>query len=335
MNTLLSGVALTLVSLSASMASAGVSVGQPMQDVHLPALLNGDGRASIGAFLGQPVVVMDWEMSNPNSLQYGVAKARDLHEKHASKGLVVILHELTRGADIADVEAFLLRVAPGPRVPVCTAVNLGVERVGEQFIPRFAVIGVDGTLVEEGVVHNEAKQLEAAIRTELGKLKSGWGESRKVKKARALLHGKGDVAGALAVWNEMAAEGDAQGEAAALKAEIDRRLERFRIAAEHDLENGECARAVLAIDALATAAEGLDAWQEPIAALREKISSDEFAAELALEKKVVKIARGMEKKRPKAATAKKLEKLAGEAPGTSVARRALRLADRVTRATSG
>ena len=321
--------------LALSPASAGVRVGDPMTDIRLPNLLHAEGADSLHDLLDRPVVIMEWATGNANSIQYGVATSRGLHEKYAAKGLVVVLLESSSGSEIADIEAFLMREAPGPRLPLCGAVNLGVEREGEQFIPRFVVIGVDGTLVEEGVLWNEGKELETAVKSEMAKLKAGWGTDRSIRKARALLHGKGDVAGARAAWAALA-DGDAPGdEVDALKMEIDRRLERLRVATEHHLESGECARAVAALDALATATSGVAAWEEPVAALRARTSGATFAAEVALEKKLTKITRGFAKKRPKASVAKKLEKLADEVPGSSVARRARRLADRVARATSG
>ena len=326
----------SLACLPATNGLAAVGLGEQVTDLQFGELRNGDGRSALSQFRGQPIVIMDWTMDNTNALQYGVPKATDLYKQYAAAGLVVILHETSPDSTPAERDAFMLRQFPGNPVWVSGPLRLDIQRVGDQFLPRFAVIGADGSLLAEGVLWTEGKELDQTIAKEMKQRKTGWGSSAPIRKARALLHGQQDCAGAAALLDGLkAGEADAT-ELAAVRTEIHDRLESLSLAAEHFLAAGECSRSVQAaetLEALVKACGQASEYQEKSSQLSERIATPEFQAQLMLEKKLLSITKSLARKRPKGPEAKQLRKLAEQNPESAVAQRALRLAERIEIAT--
>lgn len=144
-------------------AAADAKVGEAVPEIEFGPLLHGDGRTRLSEFRGQPVVVIEWVASSENCWNYAIPKARELHGKYAASGLVVILTEgeLT-GA--VDLQAVLLRGAPGLAVRAGGRADLRVAWSEQAFLPRFAVIDAEGKLAGEGLIHTRAKLVDDLAR---------------------------------------------------------------------------------------------------------------------------------------------------------------------------
>ncbi|MFG0319087.1 MAG: hypothetical protein ACF8XB_17575 [Planctomycetota bacterium JB042] len=303
------------------------SLGEPVPDVRFGEMLNGDGRTRLAEFRGQPVVVLQWTHTSDNCLQYAIPKAREL-ARRTEDGLVVILQE-TEFQETVDLQAFVLRELPGLDVRCCRLVqDLPVRWTGETGQPCFAVIGADGTLAAEGLLWTRGKQLDDAVKEEMKRLKKGFGESKAARAVRSRLFGpKADLAAALAAADGAGDERDA------LRSEIERCFEARVAVVRHLVDGGRSSRARRELDELASAASGVPAWESPLADLEATLSTAEFAADLAWEKKLDALTRPFASKRPKPQHGERLRKLAEEAAGSRVASRADALAEAVERAT--
>lgn len=114
----------------------------------------------------------------------------------SSLGLVTILVE-SQGNDDSKLDAFLWKTFPDNGWFVCTGTGLPIPP--SRGIPHGALIGVDGTILWAGNPNAGKKQIETLVEQELEKLKKGWGATPDARKVRALLFGKGDYAGAMAI----------------------------------------------------------------------------------------------------------------------------------------
>jgi hypothetical protein len=200
----------------------------------------------------------------------------------SEKGLVTVLME-RQGADAQKLEAFLLAHWPQNRALACTGAP--VPTPDFQGIPHAALIGVDGTLLWDGSPSAGTKKLDELVEAELAKVKKGWGENEEARRARALLYGKGDLAGAHAVAAAMP-EGAAR---SALVAEVERRyaLAKKRVATLR--AQGRWIEALAAARDLQKGAGARAEWSAELQPLVAEFDGDAGKAALADEKKLQKV----------------------------------------------
>jgi len=208
----------------------------------------------------------------------------------AAKGLVSILVE-AQGADEPTLEGFLWKTFPdndcfasvGTFVPI-------PESAG---IPNAAVIGVDGTLLWAGNPLSDPKKIEELIDGELAKMKKGWGDTAEVRKMRAALYGKGDLAGAAAAVAPLP-DGEHK---TALQTEIDSRYATLKKAIETQKERGNWLEAQVQAKALQKGVGANAAWAGEVAPIVADFDSDSGKAELALERKLEKVVKQLRDKK--------------------------------------
>lgn len=234
-----------------------------------------------------------------------------------SRGLVSILVE-AQGADATTLESFLWRTFPDNDCFSCTGHMVPIpESAG---IPHGAVIGVDGTLLWAGNPLADSKKIAELIESELSKVKKGWGDSPEARKVRAMLYGKGDLAGAATAVAAMA-DGEAKSK---LQAEVEARyaIGKNSIAALKEQGQFQAAqsRAKDLLKAVGTKAE----WVAEVTPLVAEFETAEAKAELALDRKLDKVVKQLRDKKGDNAP-KALQALLKDGANSKVGARAQRL----------
>ncbi|MEW6743062.1 MAG: hypothetical protein AB1486_09910 [Planctomycetota bacterium] len=319
--------------------AASVTVGEKLPDVRFTQMLNGDGRMALSQFRGQPVLIQWWD-DCPLCLG-AIDKIDKLHREYGPKGLVVILMEGGK-SDLQSAASVLMREHPQCEARLTTAHSVPVRFTDNGWSPKCVVLGVDGTVLAAAGNHNLGNKIEKLLREELAKAKRGWGSHAKVREARALLHGKGDLAGARRLLDELNADSSAAKgtapkeiaptEIAEVRGELEARLAARKLAVNHLLETGRWAQAREEARAFAEAVAGLKDHEAAATSLLALFDSDEAALELSLEKKLAGILKVLHESGASTATGRKLSRFAEETRGTKVGERAHYLAALVEQA---
>lgn len=208
-----------------------------------------------------------------------------------SKGLVVVLME-SQGSE--DIEAFMMKRFPGNPCRVSRRGQLPIRDTSPG-IPACALIGVDGTLLAEGLNSKLGGQIDELIAKELAKIRVGWGAHRDLRKVRATLYGKDDLAGAEKMLAQLTLPDDAAEDRAALEAEIaTRRAARVKSVAWLR-QQGRFADALEVAKSLEKSVKGHPEWEAEAKALVAEFKTPEAAAELKLDAALSKVLAGLEK----------------------------------------
>jgi len=230
------------------------------------------------------------------------------------QGLVTILVE-SQGNDERTLAAFLWRTFPDNGAFTCTGVGLPIPP--SRGIPHAAVIGVDGTILWAGNPNAGSKRIDELIAQELEKVKKGWGDTAESKKVRALLYGKHDFAGAMALV-EALNDGD---ERAMLQKEVEVRRDSSTKAIAELKRQGRYVRAHERAEQLVKSCEKRADW---LAAAKQELAafdSDEAKALLALDKKIEKVEKQLRDRKDETAE-KQLTSMLKNVPESPVAARA-------------
>jgi hypothetical protein len=257
-------------------------------------------------------------------------RALRMHEEFGAKGLVTILMNLDPGPPSdAEVAGWILHHSGAtPAIVTHGFTYPGLpESAGEP--PYLALIGVDGTLRAAGSCGGMGSSLDKLVAEELKKRQAGWGESAALKKARSLLHGKDDLAGAAAVAHDPKTTAE---DARVLEAEIEARFTLWRSSVTALIELGEWSRAQRSAAGLAKAVGALPGRSADAKALEARFAGEEAARELATEKKITAVLDKLKKGRLEPELAAPLQGIARQAPGTTTGKRAERLASWVSAA---
>lgn len=300
-----------------TVAQQRAAVGQKVPDLTFPEFLNGDGRQKLSDFFGYPVVIDQWGTRCGPCIGTAVPNAikHDLELKN--DGLITILVE-SQGSNAEQHEAFLWKTFPTNQCFSCTGTFVPVpESAG---IPYCAVVGVDGTLLWVGNPAATPKPVEEYVHAELEKVKKGWGETPEVRKVRAVLYGKRDLAAAAALV-EALPEGDTR---STLQAEVDRCYGSAKASVEWLQSKGRFLDAQEKAKSLQKAVGARAAWVGEITPLVAAFDSPEMKAELALDKKVDKVLKALRDKKGDGAP-KALQAITKDAGTLKVGERAQRL----------
>lgn len=239
-----------------------------------------------------------------------------MHRELSPKGLVMILSEV-QGATHDALPGALWKLFREVDARSGASLRLPVDT--GRGIPACALIGVDGTLRYAGSVGALGSKLEEMLDEEFKKMKTGWGSSADVKKARAAIHGKHDLAGAKKLLDK--ADATQNGEWAEVQAELDNAYA-WRVKAVRTLrEQGRWIEARDMAKSLKKMVDGIDAWETEVAALNAEFETAEAKAELARAKKVDQVLLAFTKKQYKGQEAKALESAVKDADGSTVAKR--------------
>jgi len=311
------------------------------EDYEFEPLVGSDGRTRLSEFYGSPVVVAGFRRHIPDGL-HASWLAHVLTEKFRKKGLVVILRDqkpwraehhgaLTRSfwARFFDSSPWLTCRREGERLPFR-------NDDAEWTDGRIVLVGVDGRTVLEGVIEKyedrprrdgfQARFTEA-VEDELDKRRKGWGEDRKVRRARALLFGKDEIARA---WKTLARirEDDVTGEVERARSEVRTHVATRVRAVERLLARGRYGDAEEAFEELEKSVRGEDAFEENVAKLEQRFDSDDVRAGLKAARSLDRLLRPLERRDFDALDAKRILRvraLGKEHEGTPVAKRVERL----------
>jgi hypothetical protein len=234
----------------------------------------------------------------------------------SSRGLVSILVE-SQGADETGLEGFLWQKFPDNDCFTCVGTSVPIPE--SRGIPHGAVVGVDGTLLWAGNPLSGTKQIAELVEAELQKVKKGWGDTAEVKKMRAALYGKNDIAGAVAAIAALP-DGDHKTK---LQGEIDARYAALKNAIAVQKERGYWLAAQEQAKALQKAVGTHPTWAAEMVATVGEFDTDAAKAELALDKKLEKIVKQLRDKKGDAAP-KALKALLKDSGESKVAARAQR-----------
>ncbi|HYC77549.1 MAG TPA: hypothetical protein VEI02_07965, partial [Planctomycetota bacterium] len=145
-----------------------------------------------------------------------------VHLERGKDGMVALLLE-SQGLDPSEYLGFMAKRFPKNKCMVLQGGGLQTEPASGG-LPHSALIGADGTVLWTGNPNSAPKKIDTLIQEEIEKkIKPGWGKSPDLKKVRALMYGKGDLAGAAAALEaaEKSAKQDQQDDVAAAKKELE------------------------------------------------------------------------------------------------------------------
>lgn len=248
-------------------------------------------------------------------------------------GLVTILLE-SQGSN--DIEAFMYKTFKGNGCMVAKRSGALPIRDTSPGIPACALIGVDGTLLAEGLFSKIGAEVEELIQKEIRKAMQGWGATKDLAKARAALYGKKlDVQKAQKLAEQAKVESDEEkADLEALKSEIETKIATLEKSARYLMEEGRWLEAEEAAQNFLKAVKGNDQREAAAKELVAQFSSKEGKAELKLAKSLAKIERIVDQKGVSGPEIPALEKMAESAGDDSkVGARALRLAGWYKKAT--
>jgi hypothetical protein len=257
-----------------------------------------------------------------------VPHAIGLQEKYGAKGLKVIL---VHCQESSDLPAFMMKMFPANEAMVTADNPVPIGTTQGFRLPRAALVGVDGKVLADGLRAKVGGTIDKLIPLELKRMKKGWGAHPDLTKARALLYGKGDLAGARALAQRFSAAPAQRDDHDSLRREVEIRFERLLGAVEYWTAAGEWLKARAAGERLAKGVEGVRAWEAKVAKAREAFSGPGAKTELALAKKILKIVKAIRKSGPKEKHLKALSNLARKDPESRAGKRAKRLAQLVRR----
>jgi len=239
------------------------------------------------------------------------------------KGLVSLFLE-SQGAADDTLESFTWSHWPGFDAPVSTSTKLPIPDF--RGLPHAALIGVDGTLLWEGSPSDGEKPVREKLDAELAKVQKGWGPTAEVKKVRAALYGKGNLA-------EARKQADAITDLtlqAELRKEVDAAYARRTAAIKHAQEEARWSEAKELTVALQKSTAGVADWQTEITGLLASFDTPEAKKELAIDDKRLKLVRALREGKPRATQATLpglLQPLVKAGPDTKAGQRLQKLID--------
>lgn len=248
-----------------------------------------------------------------------------MQDELGPKGLAVIMME-SQGSKAEELPAFMMKKFPH-NTAAAVVPNNGL-RIGTSLggIPKCAIVGVDGTLLVFGHNSKLGSKVEELIMQELTKRKRGWGDDKQIRKARALMHGKGDLGGAWKILDGLQVDAEQEADLAAAKAELQIRYEVLEKSITYYQEQGQWREAQGRMKALAKAAKGVAEWKAAIETLEATFKTADAKKELSLAKKLDRMLRPLADKGPKDGDDRRFEQFAKKNEGTTVGSRAARLA---------
>lgn len=315
--------AVAVLGLVAAQDGTKASIGEQVPGFTFRELIGGDGRQKLSEFRGQPVLIVNW--TDTDFGRGGAQMAQKLGADLVPKGLVLILLD-THNKKREQIEASVLRLFPGSLSLLTRTQKPPIAYLDNGPPPDVALIGVDGTLLVAGSHATDFGRAAKQAKAEIKRLKSGWGEHKQAKKARALAFGKGDLAGAWALLEAAMQADQDQPELLAAQAEFTARQMSWTNSVQHLRDAGEPLRARESARALAKSVAGHAEWAAQAEELLETFETDEAKSELELDEALAAIVKGWRKKAPRKADVKKLEGLAESHGETKVGARAAHLA---------
>lgn len=256
--------------------------------------------------------------------------AYKMQKEHGKDGLVVVLTEAQNPSMTkADLVGFtLINFHKYGNDDVFITQSEEPFRTDAPGLPHAALVGVDGKILLLGNPNGWGKKLDEALAEEFKKIKSGWGKSAEAKKARALIHGKRQLAEAFALLT--AAEGkikdDAKDDFSEVKAELEAKYASLKEAVKTLTERGSFLDAKKAAESLQKSVKGKSEWEAEVAQMTAEFAKPEVEKELAADKALTAILKSIGDKRPTDDHAKNLKALAKKHDGTKVGARAGELA---------
>ncbi len=251
-----------------------------------------------------------------------------LQQKYGAQGLKVIL---VHCQEYGDLPAFMMRKFPANEAMV-TADNPVLIGTTQGFgLPRAALVGVDGRVLCDGLRAKVGARIDKLIPKELARMRKGWGAHPQLERARALLYGKGNLAGARKIVETFEASPENQADHSSLKEELLVRYDRLLKAVEYRIAEGAWSRAKAAGRSLAKGVRGVETWEKGVADVTEKLRQPSVSAEMVRDRRIAKVLRAIRKSGPKPKHEKALWAIAGKNPESPTGARAKRLARLVQR----
>ncbi len=300
------------------------AVGQVVPDYTFRAFFaGGDGRQKLSEFRGQPVLIVKW--TDTDFGRGAAGEVEKLAKELVPEGLVVILLD-THNKTEQEIEASVMRLYPGSPARLTQNQKPPIEYLDNGPPPDIALVAVDGTLLVAGSYTADMNKASKLVRSELKRLKSGWGEHETARQARALVSGQGRLSAAKAAIEAGLMKEPDQAELLAVRTEITARRDGWMGSVRYFMEHGQYLRALDEARALAEAVKGDADWEAQAAALLREFEGEEARRELELDTKLSSLLAPLSRKAPDREP-EKLRKFAQEAGGFRVGKRALHLAE--------
>jgi hypothetical protein len=286
-------------------AAAAIAAGDGVADHTFPDLHGHDGRTTLAALRGRPVLFATWR---PNTGESALPLAASLAAKHAASGLIVIL--ASSDLDWSAARAYLQDRHGLTTAWTCANTLVPVDYEGPNESGRVAVLSADGRCLVAGIARALGSKVEDAVAEEITRRRAGHGDDPVAKKARALAFGKGRLGEAFAALGSATA--DEKPDRSAARAEIERDRANRIASIEFFRGRGEWTRARSLAKELTAAVAGNAEWEKEAAALAATFESPDARREIALAETVDKLAGGLRPGKASDAAAAKLETFAKE-----------------------
>ncbi|MEZ6197975.1 MAG: hypothetical protein R3F20_19985 [Planctomycetota bacterium] len=223
-----------------------------------------------------------------------------LAEKHADKGLAVILMATSDWKDAAGTEecAYLRRTFKDHAALV--AANASVPIAFEGDPPFFFVVDAEGRLALSGPYKTKGSQIPGAVKKALAARKRGWGENDLQRRVRQAAHVKGRIGEA---WDAIGAVDDQP-----LRDEIQGLVKRRADMIGRLISAGEFARARRSLDDAIESAGWRESMREPLQARIDELEAKDAKAAVAADEKLEKLAASLARGKSSAGLVAKLEK---------------------------
>jgi hypothetical protein len=239
-----------------------------------------------------------------------VPHAIKMTEELGKDGFIAVMVE-SQGLAADEIGGFMAQRFPGSELFLTNEAPFrGAEQGGG--IPFAMLIGIDGTLLWQGNPNGAVKKVEDLVAAELKKVKTGWGATPEIKKARALMFSKGALgeAAALLASIEQNIKEDAKADFDAAKAELDRLYAARKAGIDGKQKEARFDDAETMAKDLAKSVKGHADWEKEVAAIVATFAEAETAKEVKLAQQIEKIFQTNGKKKPTPDLAKKLRDLA-------------------------
>ncbi len=242
--------------------------------------------------------------------------------EHGKDGLVAILME-SQGLPESDLLGFMMKRFPTNKCMITPGSGLHTDKQPGS-IPWAGLVGVDGTLLLQGNPNGMVKKFDDAIDAELKKIKTGWGKSPEVKKARAAMYGKGNLADAAQILDgaEKQIKDDAKDDFNAARAELQARYDIRKKGIKAVMETGRFLEAQKMAQDLAKGVKGKADWETEMAEALKEFEKPEVDKEVKLDRELQKIVASIGDKAPTDAHASSFKAFAKKNAGTKVGARA-------------
>jgi len=321
--TSLAAIVLVCPVLAPFAAEASEPSAELVEDFRFRTLLRGDGRDRLSQYRGQPLLFA-WYSTVTGGLEAARVGA-DLEEDFAEDGFVAILMEI-KNHDETYLEALALNEVPGSSCLLLKNQKLPFSFDSDTgFPPHMALIGVDGELLYAGS-YSQSSKVKKMVKSEVKRVRDGWGEHPAAVEARALAYGKGELAAGLALVREAIAKDAGRPELSEIEKELSARFESRKRAIPFLMEKGEYLRALEEAKALVAAVESHEAWHAEARELLAGFEDEAARRELELDKELESLLKPLRKKAPRRGLADKVRRFAEEAGDSRVGARAERLA---------